>query len=677
LQKPLTIYLADLTYDTVTISTEPFPLNVGFVASYCIDQFDANVDVKVFKYIDKLEHAIKETPPDVLGLSNYCWSKNIGKEMFNIFKNSNPFGITVWGGPNFPMDMPSQQEFMDKNSDVDVYVPIDGETGFSNLIEKILKFKNFEDVKKQIFESPIDGCITRNRQGKIHFSIPNIRIKNLDEIPSPYQTGLLDEFFDGKLSPMLQTNRGCPFTCTFCTDGVDAVQQVTKFSLERVKSDLDYISKHVPSNTHTLFVSDLNFGMIPRDLEICDYIDDIKQKTTYPSKVVTTTGKNKKEQIIESIKKLSGSMLLSMSVQSMDEEVLHNIRRDNISVEQMLALAPAIKEANIRTTAEVILGLPGETYQSHLETLRKLVNNRMEDIVVHTCMLLDGSELNTPEQREKWKFKTKFRILPGDFTECNGKKILETEEVIIGSNSLSFTEYIELRKLSFALNVTNRGVVYDPLLKFLREQKVDILELSYQIIKQLQNAPSTIQHVFQQYEKSTIDELWDSTEEIIEFYQNDKEYQKLIDEEAGFNVIKYYYALVTAEHMDDWTKYTIQIAYELLKNSGKLNEDIEKQFNDVSNYCQGISHNPLKKDRLVTNPEFLFAYDIQKWINSEDQLLSQFKFPNSINIAFKLTDEQFKIVEDNLNMYRNTIVGITKAMKVIPVQSLWRQPLIQ
>jgi len=676
--KPLKIFLGDLTYDTVTITTETFPLNIGFVASYCSSRFGSDVDIKLFKYNDKLYDAIQNDPPDILGLSNYCWSRNIGSELFRIFRDVNSEGITVWGGPNFPIDVPSQQKFMDKYSDCDVYVQIDGETGFSNLIEKILQIKNKKEIKEVIKENPIDGCISRKHNSEIQFSIPTIRIKKLDEIPSPYQSGILDEFFDGKLSPMLQTNRGCPFSCTFCTDGVDDVKQVTRFSLERVKGDLKYISQHVPANIHTLFVSDLNFGMMPRDLEICDFIDHIKQTTQYPNKVVTTTGKNNKEKIIESVKKLSNSLLLSMSVQSMDEQVLHNIRRDNISVDQILSLAPAIKEANLRTTAEVILGLPGESYQSHIETLRKLVNNRIEDIIVHTCMLLDGSELNTPSEREKWKFKTKFRILPGDFVKLkNGKKILETEEVVVGSNSLSFDEYVELRKLSFALNVTNRGVVYDPLLKFLRQQNVDVLELSHRIVKQLKNAPKNIQDIFNRFEKSTVNELWDSPEDILEFYQDDKEYQKLIDGESGFNVIKYYYSLVTAEYMNEWNEYTIAIAHDILNEFGKLNEITEKQFRDVSNYCAGISHNPLKKERMSTNPKFSFEYDIQKWLEFENKFLDEFKFTSPVNVVFKLTNEQFKLVEDNLDMYRNTIIGITKALKVIPVQSLWRHPIIQ
>ena len=40
-----------------------------------------------------------------------------------------------------------------------------------------------------------------------------------------------------------------------------------------------------------------------------------------------------------------------MSVQSMDTEVLKNIRRGNISVDEMMGLAPAIKTSGLSTTS--------------------------------------------------------------------------------------------------------------------------------------------------------------------------------------------------------------------------------------------------------------------------------------------------------------------------------------
>ena len=111
---------------------------------------------------------------------------------------------------------------------------------------------------------PIEGCISRKKDATYQFS-PSMRTAELDNIPSPYLTGILDKFFDGKLSPMIQTNRGCPFSCSFCVDGSPEVMKVNNFSIERVNSEINYIATHVPEETRSMFIIDLNFGMIPRD----------------------------------------------------------------------------------------------------------------------------------------------------------------------------------------------------------------------------------------------------------------------------------------------------------------------------------------------------------------------------------------------------------------------------
>jgi tRNA A37 methylthiotransferase MiaB len=204
--------------------------------------------------------------------------------------------------------------------------------------------------------------------------------------------------------------------------------QVNRFTPERVREDLNYIAEHVQKNIHTLYISDLNFGMLPGDIKTCDSIVEIQNKYNFPDKVLSTTGKNNKEKIIESINRLNGTMALSMSVQSMDQNVLTNIRRANISTEKMIELAPTIKKYNIRTTSEIIMGLPGETYQSHINGIKELIDAEMDYIVIHSCMLLTGSEMATPEERRKWNFKTKFRIIPRDFVKLSsGRKICEIE----------------------------------------------------------------------------------------------------------------------------------------------------------------------------------------------------------------------------------------------------------
>ena len=673
------IFLGDLTYTTVTIATEALPINIGYIASYCIKRFGSKVDIKLFKYIEELEKAINESPPDILGLSNYVWSQNVSNEMFKLFTKKNPDGLKIWGGPNFPIDMPSQKKFFENFKDVDVYIPIDGEIGFSNLVEKALQM-NTKEMRSKILQEPIDGCMIKNPDGNLLYTIEGARIRNLDEIPSPYLTGILDHFFDDKLVPMLQTNRGCPFLCTFCTDGRESVNQVNRFGKQRVKDELGYIAKHVKENIHSLYISDLNFGMLPGDLETCDSIVEIQKKYNYPEKINATTGKNNQERIIESIKSLNGTMLMSMSVQSMDEQVLTNIKRANISAEKMVELSPTIHEYGVNTSGEIIMGMPGQSYASVLDTIRQLIYGKVDDIIIHACMMLPGSEMATPAERSKWNLETKFRILPMDFTVLgNGKKICEIDEIVVGSKDMTFDDYLALRMIAFTLSIVNRATLFEPLLKFLKQQKIDVSKLFFQMVEERKSAPKPVELMYDRFNKVTVDELYDSPEEIISLIQKDEEYQKLIEGRGAINVIKYHGAAVLSECMDEWTEYALSIANDLLRKDVTWNEEIEKQFHDVGNYCRGRCHNPLGKDRMQTNPEFTFYYDIIKWLsdNSDNMLLDECKLPEPVKTVFSLTDEQYKFINDTLDLYGDNLIGKTKARLLESTQTIWRKPITQ
>lgn len=671
----LRIFLSDLTYNTNRVSTEALPINIGYIASYCLKRFGSKVEITLFKYHQELEKAIEKSPPDILGLSNYIWNYNLGREIFKMFTEKNPNGLRVFGGPNFSLDVPSQKKFFDDFPYFDIYVSDDGEIGFSNIVEKALKsYPN--DIRTNVLQTSIEGCITRNDEGKLLYTFATTRIKNLDEIPSPYLSGSLDKFFDENLIPMLSTNRGCPFTCTFCTDGRDSVSQVNRFSKKRIKDEIYYIAKHVKKNVHSMFISDLNFGMLPGDLETSNTIAEIKKKYNYPHRIISTTGKNKKETIIESIKSLSGSLSLSMSVQSLDENILKNIRRQNISTEEMLGLIPTIKDYQLSTTAEVIVGLPGDTYESHLETIRKLVQAKLDDIVSYTLMILPGSEMATPEQRSKWKFQTKYQILPEDFaTLSNGKRICEYGEYVVSSKDLSFDEYIDLRTIAFTLWMTNKGILYHPLLKFLRQQKVDVSELFFQMVERQESSPKPVKEVYDSFREATVNESYDSPEEILSKIQDDEFYQQLLDEEIGINVIRYHHAVVLAKCMDEWTEYVLTIAHDLLQENKKLDEETERQFGDIANYCRGTCHNPLGSDRMETNPEFTFHYDIKKWLDdSSDKLsLDECILRNPLKGIFKLTDEKYKVVEDSINLFGTTFGGYYKGLKMVPQYILYRE----
>ena len=69
------------------------------------------------------------------------------------------------------------------------------------------------------------------------------RIADLDTIPSPYLLGLLDPFGAAQAGAVIETNRGCPYGCTFCDWGSATLSRIRKFSLDRVFAELEWSAR--------------------------------------------------------------------------------------------------------------------------------------------------------------------------------------------------------------------------------------------------------------------------------------------------------------------------------------------------------------------------------------------------------------------------------------------------
>lgn len=243
--KPLKIHLVDPTHDTILLVSDTIPINIGFIGSYAKTLYGNDIEVSLFKYPQTVIDALKTDPPDVLALSNYSWNSHLSERLAQIAKEINPHIITVGGGTNFPHDGPQCRQFLMQRPSTDFYVELEGEIGFSNLIARILQAR---DGGVALFDHPVDGCMfiepsTRaSNEPALIKGVRPPRIRDLDIIPSPYLNGMLDHFFDGRLTPFLETNRGCPFKCSFCHTGSDYFQKTNMLSVERVREEIAYIA---------------------------------------------------------------------------------------------------------------------------------------------------------------------------------------------------------------------------------------------------------------------------------------------------------------------------------------------------------------------------------------------------------------------------------------------------
>lgn len=579
-RQPVLIYLADLSHDGVLTTTDCFPLNVGLVAAYAKRQLGEAVDIKLFKYPQRLFRAIRERPPDILGCSNYVWNSNLSEWACEFAKQVRPDTLTVQGGTNYPFHDAGQQEFLAARPHTDFHVYYEGEAAFAGLVNRYLEARDLESMKAR----PLDGCqFLDRRSGKLVSGGRLERIKTLDEIPSPYVSGLFDEFFDGRLMPIMETTRGCPFHCNFCNAGATYFDRVNKFSLEYVARELSYIAPKASAlGIASLTLADNNFGMLVRDAEVARMFKQCQDEYGWPKQFIAWAGKNSKERVIEATEILGPSLVINMAVQSMDQDVLQTIKRKNISVDAYKGINAALAKQNRSQEAEFIVPLPGESLQSYLRGLEGLMDSGVRQITSYTLQMLHGTEYMDAAYRRTHGYVCKWRVVPLDFGTYAGRVVLDAQEVAVSSSTMSFDEYLQIRSLTLVTELVYNHLIFREMIKYLGQHDVSAFAWVRAVWARLDKAPREIREVHESFLRQTREELWDSEEALLTFYRRSDQYERLVRGEAGGNVLWQHKGLVISRHLALWMQFIIESACDLLRDRGSSTAEARTTNREVA-----------------------------------------------------------------------------------------------
>ncbi len=671
------IWLCDLTYTQQTVASDVMPAAIGCIASYTASRRPNPPQFRLFKFPEKLATALDNEPaPAVIGFSNYIWNRDLSSQFAAVIKRRLPGVVTVFGGPNYPTNPAEQEEFVRAHPMFDFFIVKEGEAAFADLVERLEACAfdpggvphGLPSVHRLMADGGFDGP---------QETTPRL---DLSDIPSPYLQGLMDEFFDGVMLPIIQTNRGCPFRCTFCVEGTKYYSKVAKGKTDRVRDEMNLIGARMAELRRNgrarsdMFIADSNFGMYKEDLDTCRAIAEVQKTYGFPEYINVATGKNQKHRVLEAANIISGSLRISGSVQSLDKDVLENIERNNIDEQEILDLALAASEIGANSYSEIILGLPGDSLQAHLKTIRTIVEADFNTVALFQLMLLPGTDLATRESVDKWKMVNRYRVLPRcyGYFDVLGEAInaAEVEEICVGNDAITFDEYLSARHMHLVVNLFYNDAVYKEVLRLIK-----LLSLSkYEWIERIWafRGNDRFDQLIADFLAETKAELWGEREDLEDFVRQRDTVKRYIDGELGANLIFKYKTLGLIRLVDEVAEVATKTLTDYFTDKGVDAAAIELGRELIEFGRLRASH---LFDNLDASTSGAFKFDVIRFSDDlQPRDVADYRFAEPADISFDLTDEQKKTARDFLEIYGDSVIGIGRILSKIYVRRLYRIP---
>ncbi|MCD0453248.1 cobalamin-dependent protein [Actinocorallia sp. API 0066] len=438
LTKDFKVSLVDLSGEARVAYT---PLGVMLLRAALLADEDLaeGLDVSVHAFLASTSLAsvieeIQAVQPDLLGFSCQGWNVMAYRQMLPTLRQLLPDTVIVFGGNHVSHQ---GDRWLRELPELDLVITGEGERTICELVASLRHGdRGFADISGLAFRQAGSVVSTADRP----------RMASLDEAPSAYlQPGLDLARFDVAL---WETNRGCPYHCSFCHWGGAVGQRLTKAASDRLEAELDIIGR---SGVGTVFLCDANFGILRQDVDVAHMLVRTLKRHGAPHTVHVNWAKNHAatvEEILTIFQESGVHTNVYLALQTMSRPALKLAGRSERGRPEMTAMAQRVIAGGGHVGAELIFGLPGETLTDFRAAYDELFL-AFPSLLIHPLWILPNTTYDA--DREKFNLIT---IRPDPAVDYEGVlqhstlsieenraglRLLLADEILIGSGWASTT----------------------------------------------------------------------------------------------------------------------------------------------------------------------------------------------------------------------------------------------
>ena len=367
----------------------PFtPLGLGYLAAV-LEKNQIKVDVidcqaSALSY-GEFKSELGKRQPNIVGITSTTLTYKSGLQIARIVKEVCPNCLTIMGGPHVTF---WDDKALEECPELDVVVRKEGEETLPEIVQRIEADKSFHDVIG----------ITCRKDGKILRNPDRPYIEDLDSLPFPahhlWPLESLRKY--GNIVYPLTTSRGCVYWCDFCTAVRMFGRRYRMRSPKNVVDELEYLHKTFGAKQFTFYDDAFTVDQ-HRAEEICAEIRNrgLKIKWDCETRVDMVT-----KELLRKMKD-AGCIAVWFGVESGSQQVIDAMSK-GISIEQTRRTIGWAKEVGLMTVTSAILGFPGETKETALETTKLVESMSPDDVGYYIATPYPGTPMYDLVKEKGW-----------------------------------------------------------------------------------------------------------------------------------------------------------------------------------------------------------------------------------------------------------------------------------